>query len=200
MYGQDSVIYPAMNVLRACISLTGNIPREASDIEIKCYEDLNQIGHRANNLWLLYENMLSETVIHFYSRNFARVVQLSEEFPPGLKVQRFNEIFFFYEGIASSWLIRQKGGLPQWIAMSKRSLAKLEEMEALSKWNYINKKELLQAEISYTNGKLELAETFYKASIASAASHRFIHEGKCIYKIGFCLLIFKSHNVSNLYW
>lgn len=46
-----------------------------------------------------------------------------------------------------------------------------------SKGNFENKLLLLQAEVHYMGGKFEEATVAHKASIKSAHTHRFLHEG-----------------------
>ena len=172
------MINPAITILRACISLTGKVPPEANTLEMKSYEDLDSIGQSTNNGYLLYQNMLNEVARNFWKRDFSRVVELSGGFPSALRKQRiFESNLFFFEGLASFWLLRQYTyPQPQWVAMGKSSLIKMSEMEEISQWNYENKSKLLQAEKSYTDGYLVLAEKLYKESIVSAKAHRFIHE------------------------
>ena len=173
------MIDPTITILRACISLTGKVPPEASTLEMKSYEDLDSIGQSTNNGYLLYQNMLNEVARNFWERDFSRVVELSGGFPSAVRKEQhiLESNLFFFEGLASFWLLRQNAyPRPQWVAMGKASLMKMFEMEEISEWNYENKSKLLQAEKSYTDGYLVLAEKLYKESIVSAKAHRFIHE------------------------
>ena len=49
-------------------------------------------------------------------------------------------------------------------------------MTQYSTWNFENKLSLLQAELHYLNGCLEIAELSYQAAIVSAHDHKFFHE------------------------
>ena len=52
----------------------------------------------------------------------------------------------------------------------------MSQMVQHSTWNFLNKLELLKAELHYLDGRHADAEISYKASIASAHNHKFIQE------------------------
>ena len=64
----------------------------------------------------------------------------------------------------------------EWRRMGEKAVAKMSQMECMSKWNFENKRMLLEAELHYLNGRHTMAELAYQSSIASAYDHKFIHE------------------------
>jgi len=66
------------------------------------------------------------------------------------------------------------------------AIAGVSEAASISEWNFLNKLELLEAELYSFEEKNELALASYDASIASARNSRFIHEqGLACEKAGF---------------
>ena len=72
----------------------------------------------------------------------------------------------------------------KWREMGEKAVAAMTGYAtSMSKWNWENKALLLQAELHYLNGDLELADTVYEASIKSAREHKFIHEEALAYEL-----------------
>ncbi len=60
--------------------------------------------------------------------------------------------------------------------ISKDAFTLLRDAEELSKWNYRNKKFLVQAEMHSYEGKIDEAEAAYGAAIMAARASKFVHE------------------------
>ena len=53
---------------------------------------------------------------------------------------------------------------------------RLEKLMGQSRWNFENKYLLIKAECHYTEGEVDKAAESYKASVAAAKKHKFVHE------------------------
>jgi len=137
-------------------------------------------------LYLVLLSASSQTLgqmgVHFWSRDFMEVVKLSEKLPPSQMKHAMEYILFFYQGIAAICLARQTHD-PKWRAMGEEAATWLSQLKSVSNWNFENKSILLQAELHYADGDLELADSAYKASIKSAHEHKFIHEEALAYEL-----------------
>ncbi|KAL7530281.1 hypothetical protein ACHAXR_003401 [Thalassiosira sp. AJA248-18] len=52
----------------------------------------------------------------------------------------------------------------------------MSNLALVNQWNFLNKSQLLKAELHYLNRDFKSAEDAYKASIKSAREHKLIHE------------------------
>ncbi len=84
---------------------------------------------------------------------------------------------FYY--CLNSFKLSRKGQLIKTAKLrqiSKDAYTILNEAEELSKWNYRNKKFLVQAEMHSYEGKIDEAEASYGAAIMAARASKFVHE------------------------
>jgi len=170
-YQQNTTLFLGMSVFLACMQLTGS---STSEVDVKSYEELNEIGTRTDNMQLLHQNLINTMSCHFWKRDYMKVVQLLALHKPPEHKRTLVVVRVFFEGIASLNLARQthqqdlrkKGEL---------SLEKVLKWADLSTWNFENMALLLQAELEYLNGDLEAARAAYEASIMSARDHKYLH-------------------------
>ena len=174
-YHQVNQRFIVMSNFQACIYL-------ADKVSMNSFEELERIGLSTNNNLLTWRIFMSKLSCLFYSRRWMDIMQLSERRPPS----KFNRILAtgraLYEGVASLNLARQTH-LPKWRKVGEEAVKKLSEWTQTSSWNFENKSKLLQAELHYLNGYLELAEISYKASILSARKHKFTNEEALAYEL-----------------
>ena len=147
----------------------------STDIGIKSYQELNEIGRKTNNSHLLWACLMSEIYTKFWFRKYTEVLQLCVNFPTA-KHKRLDHVFrCFFEGIAALNIARQSHE-SKWRVIGEKAVEQLSSYELLNKWSFQNKHQLLQAELHYLNSDLKLAEQSYEASIKSAQDHKFIHD------------------------
>mmetsp|Transcript_12564 Transcript_12564/g.27248 ORF Transcript_12564/g.27248 Transcript_12564/m.27248 type:complete len:1558 (+) Transcript_12564:111-4784(+) len=178
-YQQTTVLYSTMSSFRACMHLTG---QSNVEVDVKSYEELNEIAEKTNNKRLLYQNFIYRMFGHFFMGDYLKVMELSGKYKPsGLK--HISEVVrFFFEGIASFSLARHTHQL-KWRSIGEKSLEKILKWEKLSTWNFETMAKLLQAELHYLNGELKSADVAYRASIVSAREHKFTHYEALAYEL-----------------
>lgn len=184
-YQHTTELYSTMSAFRAFMHLTG---QNDVEVDVKSYEELNEIAVRTNNRRLIYQNFINQIFLHFVMGDYLKVMELSEKYKPsGLKfISELLRVFF--EGIASFNLARHTHQV-KWRSMGEKSLEKMLKWEKLSTWNFEHKVKLLQAELHYLNGDLESADVAYRASIMSAREHKFLHREALAYELHgiFCI-------------
>ena len=96
----------------------------------------------------------------------------------GENYSRFMDIYFvFYEGLTALRLaLSATNDTDKWIGTGEAAVSTFQTWKSHSTWNFENKYLLLLAELKQVNGDLVSAEEFYKSSILSARSHKFVHE------------------------
>jgi len=176
-YQQDTVLKSAMVNLNACAYLSG---RPATEISVKSYDELIDIGTKTNSAFLLGQIFMHRLALHFWMREYTEVAELSEkhaEMNPSFSQQRriLNIYRTLFEGIVYLTLARDTKQT-KWKVLGKKAVNWMSQLESMSAWNYENKSILLQAEFHYLEGDLESAESAYQASIKSAHVHKFIPE------------------------
>ena len=117
--------------------------------------------------------------IHLWMREYKDVAELSEKHSenyPSLQQKRaLSMIRTLFEGVAYLNLARDTQQA-KWKILGEQAVVRMSQLESMSKWNYENKSQLLQAELYYLDQDLVSAEAPYRASIKSAHDHKFIHE------------------------
>jgi len=171
-YQQETVLYLAMSAFGACIFLSGG--NGIGEVEVKSYQELNQIGERKKHLHLLYQNFFNEMYCYFWVGDYMKVFELSKKHKPTGHKRILEVTRTFFEGIASLALARRTHQ-PNWRRIGEEALGKMIKLEKISSWNFDQHVKLLQAEIHYLNGDMDSAEVAYKASIVSAREHKFTH-------------------------
>ncbi|KAL7531690.1 hypothetical protein ACHAXR_005670 [Thalassiosira sp. AJA248-18] len=162
-----------MAVYHACICLSG----KGNVTEIKSYLELNEIGEQSNNAVLVRYVVTSQIFSRFWLRDYDAVVNLCENHPPpNQKDKRPIESFCcFFEGIASL-ITARRTHQPKLRIIGEKAVKKISNLALVNKLNWLNKSQLLKAELHYLNRDYLSAENAYKASIKSAREHKFIHE------------------------
>lgn len=110
----------------------------------------------------------------FWSGNYKKVTELSQQHKPTGQKRILELLRTFFEGIAALTLARQTGEME----LRKTGVKALEKMlgwEKISKWNFALMARLLEAQLYFLDGDTYSADTAYKASIASARAHKFLH-------------------------
>lgn len=158
-----------MAYLRACQDLTG----VAS--QVKTYGELNIIAKESNNAQLSFQSFICQLSTLFWMRQYEDLVELAEKYQPSKHMRSTELMRVFYEGIAYLNLARSTKQ-SVWLDKGKHAAAKVSRLEHMNKWNYENKSKLLQAELHYVSGELDMAKAAYKASIKAAAEHKFPSE------------------------
>jgi len=176
-YQQNTVLKLAMVNLNACTYLSG---RPATEISVKSYDELIEIGMKTNAAFLLGQIFMHRLAVHFWMREYTKVAELSEnhsEMNPSFSQQRriLNIYRTLFEGIVYLTLARDTKQA-KWKILGKKAVEWMSQLESMSAWNYENKSKLLQAEFHYLEGDLESAESAYQAAIKSARVHNFIPE------------------------
>ena len=82
----------------------------------------------------------------------------------------------FFEALVFFQLARHSKDAAKWIAKGDFLLEKIQSWDAQGRWNFRNKRLLLEAEKMYLTGQFNQAQSLYIESIQSAKEHRFIHE------------------------
>ncbi|KAL7541595.1 hypothetical protein ACHAXR_011473 [Thalassiosira sp. AJA248-18] len=89
-------------------------------------------------------------------------------------------IFFFgvfFEGLLSFHFARQKNDGHEYQRKGEAAIEFFGNWSKCSKWNFENKRQLLEAEKMHSSGyNHELAESLYEDAIRSSHEHKFIHE------------------------
>mmetsp|Transcript_31775 Transcript_31775/g.57522 ORF Transcript_31775/g.57522 Transcript_31775/m.57522 type:complete len:221 (+) Transcript_31775:47-709(+) len=156
------------------------------DVDIKSYDELDELGERTNSASLVYECFMGRMSNHFWMREYIDVVKLSEKYseklPSSQQKRSLQGLRVFFEGIAYLSLARDTKQA-KWRILGEKAVIMMAQSELMSKWNFENKYKLLQAELHYLNGDFETAEVAYKASIKSADDHKFIHEEALAYEL-----------------
>ena len=161
-----------MPLLNLCSYLSG---RENVEVEVKSFDDLDEIGERTNSVTLVFHNFMSRLALQFWTRDYKQVAFLSrthsEKHPSMQQNRLLNAYRIFYEGIAHLNLARDTKQV-KWKLLGKNAVTRISKIATVSKWNVEHKLNLLQAELHYLEGDLRSAEAAYTASI------RFAHERK----------------------
>jgi len=178
-FRQNFVQYLAMSAFGACIFLSG---RNTDEVEVKSYEELNQIGERGKHLNLLYQNFFNQMYCCFWAGEYAEVAELSKRHKPTGQKRILEVMRTFFEGVAALTLARHTGQASL-KKTGEGALQKMLKWENISKWNFENMAQLLQAELHYLNGDIASAGSAYKASIASACEHKFVHYEALAYEL-----------------
>ena len=82
----------------------------------------------------------------------------------------------FIEALIFFQFARHSKDAAKWIAKGDFLLEKIQSWDAQGRWNFRNKRLLLEAEKMYLTGQFDQAQSLYIESIQSAKEHRFIHE------------------------
>jgi len=178
-YQQTNTLHVAMSNFRAVLHLTG---RSNDEVGIKSYEELEEIGKNTNSQLLLRRILMSQMSIHFYDRNWVKVMELFEKNPPS----KFNNVLAtglaLYGGVASLTLARQTHEL-KWRRIGEEAVEKMTKYEKVSSVNYSWVAKLLRAELHYLDGNLDLAEATFKASIGSARDNQCAHNEALVHEL-----------------
>lgn len=174
-----------MALLNTCIHLSGIGNNE---VEVKSLDELNDIGERTNNVYLIWHVFMCRMSNHFWMREYTLLAELSEKFsdihPSSRNEKRILRVMrTLYEGVAYLSLARDTQQ-SKWRVLGEKASAEMSKFElTMCKWNFENKAKLLQAELHYLNGDIESAEVAYKASVKSAREHKFVHEEALAYEL-----------------
>jgi len=192
-YKQLTLLYGVMAAFNLCVTLTSSsIDTEA--VEIKSFEELDQIGRTTQNGMILNQNSLSRMSSHFWSREFIEVCAISEMYTPQPIRRDLDRFRILFEGLASLCLARQTH-LTKWKTMGEEAIKKFKKLTNVSMWNCENPSKLLQAEYYYLDGQLKKAEIAYEASIKSAHVHTFLHEEALAYEL-YGIFCIENHMVT----
>lgn len=183
------------------IHLSGKSP---SEVDVKSYDELNQIGREKGLFSLLNQNFLSKILLvqrnclwslsvsplthssacrlfhsdemscYFWMRDYLKVVELTGKHKPTGHKRILEVVRLLFEGIAVLNLARQTNE-PKWKEMGQIALENMRKWATLSKWNFENMALLLEAECHYLNGNLCAADDAYRGSIKSAKEHKYLH-------------------------
>ena len=174
-----------MSSFGTCLYLSG---KRDHGLEIKSYDELNEIGRRTNQVNLLYQNFFNVLSCHFWMGDYTKVVELGEKHKPTGQKRILEVIRTYFEGIACLTVARQTKQ-SNWRTKGEEALEKMLKWEEISAWNFSNMARLLEAQLHYLNGDLESADVAYKASIASAHTSKFIHYEALAYELYSIFLI-----------
>ena len=165
-----------MVTLNTCTYLIGS---SISEIHIKTFDELDEIGEKMGNSFLLWQIFMSRLSLHFWMREYTDVAELSETYskkhPSSPRNRVLNLYRTFFEGIAYFSLARDTKQA-NWKVLGKKAMAYLCRLESQTQTNFENKSQLLHAELCYLEGNLELADFFYNNSIQSAHELELVHE------------------------
>jgi len=174
-YQQHTVLYSAMSILNVCSYLSGtNI-----EANVRSFDELDQIGESTRSAFLVFQNFNHRLALHFWMREYLDVAIISKFFSENHPTSQQNRILnvfrIFHEGIAHLNLARDTKQA-KWKVLGKQAVIWMSKLAQQSKWNFLNKSKLLQAELHYLEGDLESAEAAYKASIKAARDQKYNHE------------------------
>mmetsp|Transcript_27277 Transcript_27277/g.55696 ORF Transcript_27277/g.55696 Transcript_27277/m.55696 type:complete len:340 (-) Transcript_27277:37-1056(-) len=116
-------------------------------------------------------------MISFIYRNF-EVTESAAERYIGCKYDswialNYKTIETFILGLVSFWIFRQTNRI-QWLETGVRIKQIMEKWSETSRWNFLQKFYLLEAEEHFCNERYESAKLSYDVAIAFAAKHKFI--------------------------
>jgi len=176
-YQQNTILYSTMGLVQCCRHLSG---RNITDIDIKTYDELDEIGEKTGNAFLAWQNFNCRVSDCFWMREYMSVAEFSEKYsekyPSSHQKRILQVICVFFEGIACFNLARDTKKA-KWRILGERAVMRMKQFELMMlKCNLENKCRLLEAELYYLDGDLESAEAAYKASIVSAQKNRIINE------------------------
>jgi len=176
---QSTILYSTMCLVHCCSKLSG-IASATADIDLKSYDELEEIVGETNNALLAWQVFIYQMCDHFFMREYIVVAELSEKFSekyPSSPQKRILQFFrTFYEGIAYFQIARDTRQ-NKWRALGEKVVVQISQFEeTMSKWNFENKSLLLWAELQYLDGDIESADASYRASVKSAHDHKFLQE------------------------
>ncbi|KAL7533852.1 hypothetical protein ACHAXR_005484 [Thalassiosira sp. AJA248-18] len=168
---QHATLHLSMALRHAFICLSG----KGNVTQIKTYVELNEIGEQTNNALILLYVFMSQIFSSFWFRDYFAVVKLCENRPLPNHKRAFDVMRYFYEGIASLSIARRTHQ-PRLRIIGEDTVKNMSNWALVNEWNFLNKSQLLKAELHYLNRDYQSAEDAYNASIKSAREHKFIHE------------------------
>ena len=141
-------------------------------------EELLQLGITTGKQPLVQYIYLCRLIYAFWVQDYDLALQNASLY--GNCHMRFLDIYhIFYEGVTALRLASRSTNIDdkkRLIALGEAAASTFQTWEGHSNWNFENKYLLLSAELRQANGDHAGAEEHYKASIASAHNHKFIHE------------------------
>lgn len=143
--------------------------------DVKSFGEIEQIGRDTKDSLLAFHVLMSRISTCFWFRDFILVMELCERYPPMAHKRVLGVFRCFYQGIAALHLARDTRQA-KWRRFGEEAVETMSKLAATSNWNFANKVLLLQAELHYLDGSVELAETAYKAAVESSRKHKFLHE------------------------
>lgn len=179
-----------MSICHTCIDLGGDETTHGicGGVELKGSDELFSLGVHSKADFLLHAHSINQMTVHCYFGNFVAVITLAEKYRSANARRIFEFYSVFYEGIAALHLARSTN-LEKWRQMGESAIERMSLLLQHSCWNFENKLLCLQAEMEYVNNNHCKAEHLYKAAIASACAHKFIHEEALAHELygRFCL-------------
>jgi tetratricopeptide (TPR) repeat protein len=139
-------------------------------------DELLQHGISTGKKTLVQYIYTHRLILSYWLQNYDEAIQMAELY--GKNHMRFLDIcHVFYQGLTALRLAQRKDADEEkWTRMGETAVSSFKKWKDFSSWNFENKYTLLLAELHYVKGDHKAAEEQYKASIASAQSHRFLHE------------------------
>lgn len=165
------------DVSPAFIALTGHFNNE---------QELLQLCLTTGKQTLVQYIHLYRSISAFWLQDYDVAIQNAALY--GKCHMRFMDIYhIFYEGMTALRLALTtdvsdsdndsvSDEKEHWVALGADAVSTFQTWEGHSNWNFENKYLLLLAELNQAKGDNRAAEEHYKASIASAQKHKFIHE------------------------
>lgn len=176
-YMQANFMHFSMPVVR-CMMYLSNITIDG----VKTFEELRAIGECANDRVLLFQVFMAQLSQYFWMNDYVAFITLSARHPLSKAKRVLDMVRCFYEGIASLSLARDTHE-QKYQRAGEACLKLMVKLETLSEWNFGSKRLLLQAELHYLNGEIELADDSYNSSIAAARRSRFFNEEALAYEL-----------------
>lgn len=133
-------------------------------------------GDMPANDSLLLEHCFHKCLQSFFNSKSERCNYFAEKMLQSTEGARQHHIFITFYYALNSFKVAETVHTQKLRAVPEGAVATLKSATELSKWNFQNKVELLQAEIYHREDKLDKSKEAYYAAIASAKKSKFIHE------------------------
>lgn len=176
---QAYFLFSQLSLQKAVYTLTGikNDPFDIEFVSIKNETDVIS-AFSATRPFLVQEVYFNIIFTAVFFGRFDEVSEVAEKYLSfGQQKSRLQDLFLvFFQGLAAFHMFRYQGRDTKWLRIGESSMRLLQLWVGHSAWNFENKFFLLEAEMYFSKGEYDHAETKYLSAIKSARSHRFLHE------------------------
>lgn len=178
--GQRFQLFFTSVQLQCAMNLVG-LPKGGDPTVLTGEEEIINTGRKQKNVTIQLVLLLYRMWLAYYFRRYRQAGEwaivrrnLTNE-RPGMLRSNGTMHETLYTGLIAAEVARADDS-GEWRGVVLESIASLEQWSELCPWNFRHKALLLNAELARVDGEDERAAMGYDEAIATAKSHRFVHE------------------------